>query len=135
MRCNEARLDSQICESHGVLLDSGEKAGTIGLMSCFSFYYAHHMSTIEGGMICTNDVETYRDLRMLRSHGMLRESDDRSYTEEYKDKYPDLNPQFFFKFPAYNVRNTEIGGILGISQLKRLDNNNNIRKKNFLRFL
>ena len=47
-----------------------KKFGTYGLISNFSFYYAHHMSTIEGGMICTNDEEIYQDLRMFRSHGL-----------------------------------------------------------------
>ena len=50
-----------------------KKLGTFGLISNFSFYYAHHMSTIEGGMICTNDKNVYKILRIIRSHGMLRE--------------------------------------------------------------
>ena len=52
----------------------GRKLGTIGWMSNFSFYYAHHLSTIEGGMVCTDDAELYETLRMLRSHGMVREA-------------------------------------------------------------
>ena len=54
-----------------------KKLGTFGLISNFSFYYAHHMSTIEGGMICTNNKKIYQISRMLRSHGMLREIGDR----------------------------------------------------------
>ena len=66
-------LIEDVCESHGAT-HQDRKVGTFGWISNFSFYYAHHMSTIEGGMICTNDENVYQSLRMLRSHGMLRES-------------------------------------------------------------
>ena len=69
------------------------------------------MSTIEGGMICTNDAKLYETLRLLRSHGMVRESSSQELKESYWTKHPDLNPDFIFAFPAYNVRNTEIGAI------------------------
>ena len=62
-----------VCESHGAKFKN-KKLGTFGLISNFSFYYAHHMSTIEGGMICTNNKKIYEIAKMLRSHGMLRES-------------------------------------------------------------
>ncbi len=79
-------------------------------MSNFSFYYAHHMSTIEGGMVCTDDAEVYQQLRMLRSHGMVREASDAAVRNDWiRDANPDLNPDFIFAFPAYNVRSTEIG--------------------------
>ena len=93
------------------------------------------MSTIEGGMICTNDEDAYRTLRMLRSHGMVRENGCSSEEEKWVNQNPELNPKFIFSFPAYNLRNTEIGGVLGLSQLKRLDHNNKIRTRNLLRFL
>ena len=79
------------------------------------------MSTIEGGMVSTNDAETYEMLRMLRSHGMVREAAFEETKERYLRENPELNPKFIFAFPAYNLRNTEIGGILGRAQLKRLD--------------
>ena len=63
-------LIEDVCESHGAT-HKGKRVGSFGWTSNFSFYYAHHMSTIEGGMICTDDEETYRVLRMLRSHGMV----------------------------------------------------------------
>jgi len=113
-------LIEDVCESHGAT-HNGTKLGSIGAMSNFSFYYAHHMSTIEGGMVCTNDAAVYQDLRMLRSHGMVRESTDPETRDAYRARHPDLNPDFIFAFPAFNVRNTEIGGILGRRQLKRLD--------------
>lgn len=127
-------LIEDVCESHGAT-HNGKKVGSIGWISNFSYYYAHHMSTIEGGMICTNDPEVYQQARMLRSHGMVRESNDPAVKAEYVQTYPELNPDFIFAYPAYNVRNTELGGILGLSQLKRLDDNVAKRTKNLIYFL
>jgi len=127
-------LIEDVCESHGAT-HNGKRLGSIGWMSNFSFYYAHHMSTIEGGMVCTNDFEVYQQARMLRSHGMVRESNDNAVKNQYITENPELNPDFIFAFPAYNVRNTELGGILGRSQLKRLDANVEKRTENLKRFL
>lgn len=127
-------LIEDVCESHGAT-HGGRKAGSIGWMSNFSFYYAHHMSTIEGGMVCTDDPEVYQQVRMLRSHGMVREANDASVRASYQSSYPELNPDFIFAYPAYNMRNTEIGGILGRTQLKRLDQNVRRRTENLRRFL
>jgi len=127
-------LIEDVCESHGAT-HNGQKTGSIGWISNFSFFYAHHMSTIEGGMICTNDLKIYQQARMLRSHGMVREASDEATKEAYYKENPDLHPDFIFSFPAYNVRNTEIGGIMGLSQLKRLDENIQRRTDNFHRFL
>jgi len=127
-------LIEDVCESHGAT-HNGRRLGSIGWISNFSYYYAHHMSTIEGGMICTNDPEVYQYARMLRSHGMVRESNDENLRNKYKNEFPELNPDFIFAFPAYNVRSTELGGILGRSQLKRLDDNVEKRTQNLKRFL
>jgi CDP-4-dehydro-6-deoxyglucose reductase, E1 len=127
-------LIEDVCESHGATF-RGRKLGTFGLMSNFSFYYAHHMSTIEGGMICTNDQKLYETLRMLRSHGMVRESKSPELRRAYSEKHPDLNPDFIFAFPGYNVRSTEINAVIGRSQLKRLDENNKSRTENLRLFL
>jgi CDP-4-dehydro-6-deoxyglucose reductase, E1 len=127
-------LIEDACESHGATFE-GRRVGSIGWASNFSFYYAHHMSTIEGGMISTNDPELYQTARMLRSHGMVREVASPELRQSYHEKFPDLNPDFIFAFPAFNVRPTEIGGILGRSQLKRLDANNVLRTKNLKLFL
>ncbi|SVD83165.1 uncharacterized protein METZ01_LOCUS436019, partial [marine metagenome] len=120
LKLKNIALIEDVCESHGAS-HNNQKAGSIGWISNFSFFYAHHMSTIEGGMISTNDSEVYQQLRMLRSHGMVRESDDPEVQKAYQKANPDLNPDFIFSFPAYNFRNNEIGGIIGRSQLKRLD--------------
>ena len=127
-------LIEDVCESYGATFN-GQKLGNFGLMSNFSFYYAHHMSTIEGGMVSTNDENLYEILRMFRSHGMIRESKSDNLKLDFCDKYPDLHPDFIFAFPAYNLRSTEINAIVGRSQLKRLDENNAIRKKNLRLFL
>ena len=127
-------LIEDVCESHGATHNS-QKLGSIGWISNFSFYYAHHMSTIEGGMICTNDPMVYEQARMLRSHGMVREASDPTIKASYQQNFPELNPDFIFAYPAYNMRNTEIGGILGLSQLKRLDRIVERRTENLKRFL
>ena len=120
-------LIEDVCESHGAT-HKGKLCGTFGWMSNFSFYYAHHMTTIEGGMVCTNDEDTYQIIRMLRSHGMVREASSDKLKLAYKIANPELNPDFIFAYPAYNMRNTELGAILGIQQIGRL--NDNIEKRN-----
>lgn len=127
-------LIEDVCESHGAT-HNGKRLGSLGWISNFSYYYAHHMSTIEGGMVCTNDQEVYQQVRMLRSHGMVREASDNDLREAYQVEFPELSPDFIFAYPAYNTRNTEIGGILGRSQLKRLDRIVARRTENLLRFL
>ena len=127
-------LVEDVCESHGAEF-KGKRLGSFGVASNFSFYFAHHMSTIEGGMACTNDENLYQIFRMLRSHGMVRETTDEELSQSYIQDYPELNPEFIFAYPAYNMRNTEIGAVLGRNQLKRLDENNINRRKNFKYFL
>lgn len=127
-------LIEDVCESHGATHNE-KRLGSFGWISNFSFYYAHHMSTIEGGMVCTDDPKVYECLRMLRSHGMVRESTDPAIKVKYQNDNPDLNPDFIFAHAAYNVRNTEIGGIIGRSQLKRLSQIVRRRTENFIRFI
>lgn len=134
LRLRNIPLIEDVCESHGATFQ-GRKLGTFGLMSNFSFYYAHHMSTIEGGMVSSNDPDLYETVRMLRAHGMVRESTSDSLKQAYREKHPDLNPDFIFAFPAYNMRSAEINAVIGRSQLKRLDENNEIRTKNLELFL
>lgn len=127
-------LVEDVCESHGAT-HGGHRLGTFGLVSNFSFYYAHHLSTIEGGMVCTDDEDFYQTLRMMRSHGMVRESLSADVKEGYRSRHPDLNPDFIFAFPAYNFRSTEINAVIGRSQLPRLDANNVRRTENLHVFL
>jgi CDP-6-deoxy-D-xylo-4-hexulose-3-dehydrase len=127
-------LIEDVCESHGATFKN-KKLGTFGAVSNFSFYYAHHMSTIEGGMICTNDKKMYQLARMLRSHGMAREIDNKKIENKIVKKNPNLSPKFIFLYPGYNFRNNEIGAVIGLSQLKSLNKNNKIRRRNFFYFL
>lgn len=127
-------LIEDVCESHGATF-KGKKLGSFGLISNFSFYFAHHMSTIEGGMVCTNDESIYETVRMLRSHGMVREASSDEFKQKYIQENLELSPDFIFAYPAYNVRNTEIGAVIGRNQLKHLDENNVKRKRNFEVFL
>ncbi len=127
-------LLEDVCESHGATF-AGKKLGSLGMASNFSFYYAHHLSTIEGGMVCTDNYDLYETVRMLRSHGMVREMDCNGRKWDYVDEFPDLNPDFIFAFPAYNVRSTEINAVIGRSQLQRLDDANRRRTENLNLFL
>lgn len=127
-------LVEDMCESHGATHD-GKKLGSIGWASNFSFYYAHHMTTIEGGMVSTNDFELYETIRMMRSHGMVREASSEETRKEFAGKFPDLNPDFIFSYPAHNMRPNELNGILGLSQLERLDSNVVKRQENFSKFI
>ena len=127
-------LIEDVCESHGTTF-KGKKVGSFGYASNFSFYFAHHMSTIEGGMVCTNDDKFYQMCRALRSHGMMREMTDDTMKQEIIEKYPDLNPDFIFVGPAHNFRSTEINAVIGLNQLPRLDNNNKKRVANFNHFI
>ena len=127
-------LIEDVCESHGAT-HNGKKLGTFGFASNFSFYYAHHLSTVEGGMICTNSEELYQIVRMCRSHGMVRESDSELVKQDYANNCPDLNPDFIFAFPAYNVRSTELNAAIGRVELKKLDENNIRRSRNLAFFL
>src|ERR1700682_5391043 len=86
-------------------------------------------------MVCANDADFYETVRMLRSHGMVRELDSESRRREYADERPDLNPDFIFALPGYNVRSTEINAVMGRSQLKRLDEGIRRRTENLLLFL
>ena len=131
---NNILLIEDVCESHGAT-HNNVKLGSIGFASNFSFYFAHHMSTIEGGMVSTNDDYFYQLCRSLRSHGMVREFNDDKLIEKYAEDYPSLNQDFVFIGPAHNFRSTEINAVLGLCQLDRLDSNNESRIENFKYFV
>ena len=112
-------LIEDVCESHGAKFGN-KKLGTFGLISNFSFYYAHHLSTIEGGMVCTNNKDIYDFCVRFRGHGMLRESKFKNRIVSEKKKFKDLNENFIFLNPGFNFRSNEINATIGINQLKRL---------------
>ena len=114
----EALFIDDVCESHGCKDINGVKVGSDSLGSTFSFYFGHHMSTVEGGMISTNDADLYDIMKMKRSHGLARAS---NKFDDYKNQNPEIESSFLFVSDGYNFRNTEFGAVLGLSQLKRLD--------------
>jgi GDP-mannose 4,6-dehydratase len=122
-----------ICESHGVKDCNGKRRGT-GTGSTFSFYYGHHMTTIEGGMVCTDNKELYELMRLKRSHGMAKHLLPENY-DSVVSKYPHINPKFLFLTDGHNFRNTELNAVIGLEQLKRLDNNIHIRRNNYDHFM
>jgi CDP-6-deoxy-D-xylo-4-hexulose-3-dehydrase len=123
-----------ICESHGVRAPDGTKRGSSGTGSTFSFYYGHHMTTIEGGIISTDNELLYELMKIKRSHGMARLLSP-PYYEEAINKHPKIDPSFLFLTDGYNFRNTELNAVLGIEQLKRLDENIETRRDNFKCFM
>jgi CDP-6-deoxy-D-xylo-4-hexulose-3-dehydrase len=116
-RKNGIALLEDNCESLGANFD-GNAAGNFGVTGSYSCFYSHHISTMEGGMITTNDSEIYEDLKSLRAHGWVR---DRSDKAEWAAKYPDLDPRFMFILPGYNVRPLEVSAAMGSVQLTKLD--------------
>lgn len=114
----EALFIDDVCESHGCKDINGVKVGSNSLGSTFSFYFGHHMSTVEGGMISTNDADLCDIMKMKRSHGLARAS---NKFGDYKNQNPEIESSFLFVSDGYNFRNTEFGAVLGLSQLKRLD--------------
>jgi CDP-6-deoxy-D-xylo-4-hexulose-3-dehydrase len=120
------------CESLGSELHSG-KAGNFGMASTFSFFVAHHMSTIEGGMVCTDNTELAEMLRIVRANGWDRNL---SANQQYKIRQKfDIKTEFEAKYTfydlGYNLRPTEITGFIGRYQLKFLADNIKIREKNY----
>ena len=129
----KALIAEDVCESHGCELN-GRKCGVEGEGGTFSFYFGHHMTTVEGGFVSTNNTELYELMRAKRSHGLAREMSPETQKKIYK-KYPDVDPQFLFITDGYNFRNMEINAVLGLSQLKQLDNSILERKQNLDRFI
>ena len=124
-----------ICESHGVTDVYGIRRGsTSSVGSTFSFYYGHHMTTVEGGMVSTNNKELYELLRLKRSHGMAREMSPDDF-EKAKSEWPDIDGRFLFLTDGFNFRNTEFGAVLGLAQLSRLDATIEQRKLNYSVFI
>jgi len=125
---NDLFLIEDCCEAHGATYN-GERVGNFGDVSNFSFYFGHHITSIEGGMVCTNDDELYDYAKLFRSHGMIREASP-ELQEMYRLDYPNINPLFTFAVPGYNMRNQEFNAVLGLSQMERLDYNIECRKEN-----
>ncbi|WP_128658892.1 DegT/DnrJ/EryC1/StrS family aminotransferase [Paenibacillus sp. 598K] len=120
------------CESLGALWD-GRQTGTFGLMGSYSSFFSHHISTIEGGLVVTDDEELYHLLLSLRAHGWTRNlpSDNRVCGAKSDDPFEE---SFRFVLPGYNVRPGELNGALGLEQLQKLPDMISTRRKNALRY-
>jgi CDP-4-dehydro-6-deoxyglucose reductase, E1 len=104
------------CGAHGAMY-RGQRVGSVGAAAAFSFFFSHHISTIEGGMVVTDDGELADALRSLRAHGWVRERADRA---EWAARCPEVDPRFLFVSAGYNLRPTEISGAFGLVQTRRL---------------
>tara|TARA_R110002051_G_scaffold311542_1_gene385613 strand:- start:191 stop:1348 length:1158 start_codon:yes stop_codon:yes gene_type:complete len=129
---NGITLVEDVCESLGSKY-KGKMLGNFGLMSCFSTYYGHHLSTIEGGMICTNDKEIFNLLKSLRSHGWDRDMDE-DYSSNLKKEFSvtdGFESLYKFYYLGFNVRSTDLQAFLGINQLERLEEMVYLRNRNY----
>jgi CDP-4-dehydro-6-deoxyglucose reductase, E1 len=132
-KANKILLIEDNCEALGTKLKTN-KTGNFGIGASFSFFVAHHMSTIEGGMICTNDKKLAEMLRIVRANGWDRNLQPKEQ-KKWRKKHnigSEFESKYIFYDLAFNVRPTEITGFLGLTQLKFLDKNIKKRLKNFL---
>lgn len=115
-------LLEDVCESFGSEYKT-QKLGSLGDISVFSLFYGHHLSTIEGGMICTNDEKLNDVLKMIRAHGWDRElSPDKQSSLRNEHNIDDFSASYTFYYPGFNVRGTDLQAFIGIGQLKKAEN-------------
>jgi CDP-6-deoxy-D-xylo-4-hexulose-3-dehydrase len=105
------------CEAMGSFY-KGQSVGSFGNVGTFSFFFSHHISTLEGGISVTNDFDLTETMRVLRAHGWSREADEH---KKYVEKYPHIDPRFIFINQGYNLRPTEVNAAMGMHQLPKLD--------------
>lgn len=129
--CYNVILLEDVCESMGSKI--GDRyLGTYGTASFFSLYYGHHLSTIEGGFICTDDDDLYNVMVAMRSHGW-----DRDLSPEVRDKwrtmykFDDFTALYKFYYPGFNFRSTDLQAFIGLEQIDKLDDYSAVRNKNF----
>lgn len=140
---NDIILLEDSCESMGseyivkqgsnLLADISVKTGNFGLMSSFSLYFGHHISTIEGGFVCTDDLEIYNLLLSIRSHGWDRDLD-LKFKDDLRNKYDvtDFKSLYTFYYPGFNLRSTDLQAFIGLGQIDKLFNILEKRERNFL---
>lgn len=112
------------CEAMGAMYD-GKHVGTFGNVGNYSFFFAHHITTMEGGISVTNDFDLTETMKILRAHGWSRESKEHP---KYIEMYPDIDPRFIFINQGYNLRPTELNAAMGAIQLPKLDYFNDLRR-------
>ena len=132
---NNILLIEDTCESLGSVV-GGKMLGSYGLASTFSFYFGHHISTIEGGMVCTNDDYLAEVLKMIRSHGWDRDIDEEA-KQKYRSKYnvKEFESLYKFYYQGFNLRSTDLQAFIGLSQLTKVKQIANKRHENFNKYL
>lgn len=120
------------CESMGATFD-GKYLGTLGLMGSFSSFFSHHISTMEGGVVITEDEELYHIMLSIRAHGWTRNLPDKNFVSGVKSSDP-FEESFKFVLPGYNLRPLEMSGAIGIEQLKKLPDFIRVRRENAKHF-
>lgn len=120
------------CESMGATL-AGKQAGTFGLMGTYSSFFSHHISTMEGGLVVTDDEELYHILLSIRAHGWTRNLPKFNHVCGEKSDNP-FEESFRFVLPGYNLRPLELSGAIGQEQLKKLDSIITTRRENAAHF-
>jgi CDP-6-deoxy-D-xylo-4-hexulose-3-dehydrase len=137
--CNRKQLVliEDCCEALGATY-AGKPVGKFGRVGTYSFYYSHHMTTLEGGICVTDDTTFAENMRIIRAHGWLREVEDKS---PWLEKYPGIDERFLFVNLGFNLRATELQGAMGSVQLPKLNSfvearrqNANWYRKEFSRF-
>ncbi|MBT8155981.1 DegT/DnrJ/EryC1/StrS family aminotransferase [Epibacterium ulvae] len=119
------------CEALGSVVD-GRKLGGHGLAGSFSFYYGHHISTIEGGMVVTDDAELHQVMLSLRSHGWSRDlAPQRQADLQQTHKIDEFRNLYTFYYAGFNLRSTDLQAYIGLQQLKKLDQICETRARNF----
>lgn len=128
-------LIEDACESFGSRF-ANQKIGTFGKLSTFSLYFGHHLSTIEGGIVATNDSTLYNILLSTRSHGWSRDLEP-EYREKLRSEWDvsSFNQLYTFYYSGFNLRSTDLQAFIGLRQIKRADSVVDAREKNFKRYV
>ena len=127
---NKLILLEDCCEAMGAKYKN-KKVGNFGILSSFSLYFSHHITSLEGGICCTNNKNIIENLRIQRAHGWSRETENK---RSFIKKYPKLDPRFIFIDLGYNLRPTEVQGAIASIQLKKLKKIIKIRRSNYLKY-
>ena len=131
---NDIFLIEDSCESIGTIYNN-KKTGTFGNISTFSFYFGHHLSTIEGGMVCTDDEDLKNIITSIRSHGWDRDLDEEVQKNLRKqNKIENFKSLYTFYYPGFNCRSTDLQAFIGIKQMEKADSVVQKRHQNFLTY-
>jgi CDP-6-deoxy-D-xylo-4-hexulose-3-dehydrase len=125
-------LIEDACEALGTSNNDNKRTGNLSLAGSFSFYYGHHISTIEGGAVTTNDTKLYNLMLSIRSHGWSRDVDG-FYKEQWKNEFSidEVREFYTFYYPGFNLRSTDLNAFLGLNQLDRMDEIVSVRQNNY----